>query len=60
VTLLALGFFGGIILTAVAVLIPGRLLSMPETSADINDSDLNDSDTTDGADAGSPEAGHHA
>lgn len=69
-TLLALGFFGGIILTAVAVLIPGRLLSIPETRADINDSDLTDSDTpdgetpdghtTDGADTGTPEAGHHA
>ncbi len=28
--LLALGFFGGIVLTAAAVLIPGRLLSVPE------------------------------
>lgn len=58
-TLLALGFFGGVVLTAVAVLIPGRLLSIPETRADINDGDINDGDTSD-CDAGTPEAGHHA
>ncbi len=58
-TLLALGFFGGVVLTAVAVLIPGRLLSIPETRADINDGDINDGDTPDGdtpdSDAGTPE-----
>lgn len=58
-TLLALGFFGGVVLTAVAVLIPGRLLSIPETRADINDSDINDGDSPD-SDTGTPEAGHHA
>ncbi len=68
-TLLALGFFGGVVLTAVAVLIPGRLLSIPETRADINDGDtpggdtpdgdINDGDTPD-SDADTPEAGHHA
>jgi hypothetical protein len=75
VTLLALGFFGGVVLTAVAVLIPGRLLSIPETRADINDDDINNAGTPDGdindgdapdsagagtPEAGTPEAGHHA
>ena len=73
-TLLALGFFGGVVLTAVAVLIPGRLLSIPETGADINDGDINDGDINDSdindgdapdgdtpdSDTGTPEAGHHA
>jgi hypothetical protein len=37
-TLLALGFFGGIALTVVAVVIPGRLLSVPESPGDASDS----------------------
>jgi len=39
--LLVLGFFGGIVLTAAAVLIPGRLLSVPEPDS-FDDTDVGD------------------